>query len=308
MSIVGRTHYERGRPVVILIQWRPCGGQQNVLVRREDEAGCCGRSVGCDASRRDRGQRRERRAPALRREVSEMFGLWVKTVLTRFERGDLPGFRLYGRVGAPVRFRLSDLEAAVAELGSCGAGTRSTPAHHVRRRTRHPTGYRSSRQHTRPTDSAEGRGGNLGACSAARIDLRDRRRPPWDPMVRRRQAPQTVRLQERLGSLRLVGRRDRAPTSGGRLDPRRDPARARRAIPRHPRRRRAHECEAPRGPRPSRTRTEEPAQAHLQDGDRGVRRRGRCATSSTPAARLPSGSRSCRRPSGPGSSGRSARC
>jgi hypothetical protein len=36
VSIVGRTYYERGRPVVILIQWRSRGGPQNVLARRED--------------------------------------------------------------------------------------------------------------------------------------------------------------------------------------------------------------------------------------------------------------------------------
>ena len=48
------------------------------------------------------------------REVAELLGLSVKTVLARFERGDLPGFRLYGRVGAPVRFRLSEIEAAVS--------------------------------------------------------------------------------------------------------------------------------------------------------------------------------------------------
>jgi len=49
------------------------------------------------------------------REVAEILGLSVKTVLTRFERGDLPGFRLYGRVGAPVRFRLSEIEATIAD-------------------------------------------------------------------------------------------------------------------------------------------------------------------------------------------------
>jgi excisionase family DNA binding protein len=56
------------------------------------------------------------------REVAEIFGLSVRTVLARFERGDLPGFRVYGRVGAPVRFRLSDLEAAVAEWEAAAPG------------------------------------------------------------------------------------------------------------------------------------------------------------------------------------------
>lgn len=38
MSIVGRTFYERGRPVVILVQWRTGGGPagpRNVRIRRE---------------------------------------------------------------------------------------------------------------------------------------------------------------------------------------------------------------------------------------------------------------------------------
>ena len=57
------------------------------------------------------------------REVAEMLGLSVKTVLARFERGDLPGgLRLYGKVGAPVRFRLSELEAAIAKWESAAPG------------------------------------------------------------------------------------------------------------------------------------------------------------------------------------------
>jgi hypothetical protein len=56
------------------------------------------------------------------REVAEILGLSAKTVLARFERGDLPGFRLYGKVGAPVRFRLSDLEATIAEWEAAAPG------------------------------------------------------------------------------------------------------------------------------------------------------------------------------------------
>jgi predicted DNA-binding transcriptional regulator AlpA len=56
------------------------------------------------------------------REVAEILGLSVKTVLARFERGDLPGFRLYGSVGAPVRFRPSEIEAAVAEWEAAAPG------------------------------------------------------------------------------------------------------------------------------------------------------------------------------------------
>ena len=39
MSIVGRTYYERGRPVLIVVQWRTGddpAGPRNVRIRRED--------------------------------------------------------------------------------------------------------------------------------------------------------------------------------------------------------------------------------------------------------------------------------
>ena len=39
------------------------------------------------------------------RELGEHLGLSTSTVLDRFERGDLPGFRLFGKKGGPVRFR-----------------------------------------------------------------------------------------------------------------------------------------------------------------------------------------------------------
>ena len=41
------------------------------------------------------------------RDVAELLGLDVKTVVAHFQRGDLPGFRLYGRKGGPLRFRRS---------------------------------------------------------------------------------------------------------------------------------------------------------------------------------------------------------
>jgi hypothetical protein len=54
------------------------------------------------------------------RQIGELLGLSPGTVLDRFERGDLPGFRLYGgRVGAPVRFRWSEV-GAMLEEGRCG--------------------------------------------------------------------------------------------------------------------------------------------------------------------------------------------
>jgi excisionase family DNA binding protein len=47
------------------------------------------------------------------REVAERLGLSPGTVLDRFEAGDLPGFKLYGKAGGPVRFRWSEIEAAL---------------------------------------------------------------------------------------------------------------------------------------------------------------------------------------------------
>lgn len=43
-------------------------------------------------------------------EIGEHLGLSTATVLDRFEAGHLPGFRLFGRKGGPVRFRLSEIE------------------------------------------------------------------------------------------------------------------------------------------------------------------------------------------------------
>jgi hypothetical protein len=44
------------------------------------------------------------------RDVADLLGVGMGTVLDHFESGELPGFRLYGRKGGPVRFRLSDIE------------------------------------------------------------------------------------------------------------------------------------------------------------------------------------------------------
>jgi excisionase family DNA binding protein len=45
------------------------------------------------------------------RELAELLGLSAGTVLDWFERGDLPGFRLLGRKGGPVRFRETEVLA-----------------------------------------------------------------------------------------------------------------------------------------------------------------------------------------------------
>jgi excisionase family DNA binding protein len=55
------------------------------------------------------------------RDVAELLGLEMGTVLDHFESGDIPGFRLYGRKGGPVRFRESEIQAWLDE--QCRAGT-----------------------------------------------------------------------------------------------------------------------------------------------------------------------------------------
>lgn len=69
-------------------------------------------------------------------EVAELLGLSPATVLDRFQAGDLPGFRLFGRKGGPVRFRLSEIEAALEDwrVNGPGAGGEVSPAP-----TAHPT-------------------------------------------------------------------------------------------------------------------------------------------------------------------------
>ena len=49
------------------------------------------------------------------RELADVLSLSPSTVLDRFEAGTLPGFRLGGRVGSPVRFRWSEVEAWLEE-------------------------------------------------------------------------------------------------------------------------------------------------------------------------------------------------
>jgi excisionase family DNA binding protein len=47
------------------------------------------------------------------RQIADYLALSANTVLDWFEAGRLPGFRLGGRKGGPVRFRLSEVEAAL---------------------------------------------------------------------------------------------------------------------------------------------------------------------------------------------------
>ena len=63
------------------------------------------------------------------REVAEYLGLSSATVLDRFERGDLPGFRLFGKKGGPVRFRLSEIESELDgwRVNGPGAGGEVSP-------------------------------------------------------------------------------------------------------------------------------------------------------------------------------------
>lgn len=47
------------------------------------------------------------------RELADYLALSPATILDRFEAGDLPGFRLFGRKGGLVRFRLSEVDVAL---------------------------------------------------------------------------------------------------------------------------------------------------------------------------------------------------
>jgi predicted DNA-binding transcriptional regulator AlpA len=53
------------------------------------------------------------------RDIASFLGIEPETLLDHFEKGEVPGYRLYGRKGAPVRFRLSEIEAW---LESCRHG------------------------------------------------------------------------------------------------------------------------------------------------------------------------------------------
>jgi excisionase family DNA binding protein len=46
-------------------------------------------------------------------ELAEILNVSTATVLDRWERGHLPGFRLFGVKGGPVRFRRSEIEATL---------------------------------------------------------------------------------------------------------------------------------------------------------------------------------------------------
>jgi excisionase family DNA binding protein len=59
------------------------------------------------------------------RELADFLGLSPATVLDRFERGELPGFKLGDGAGAPVRFRRAEVEAW---LEGCRRGPVYAPA------------------------------------------------------------------------------------------------------------------------------------------------------------------------------------
>jgi excisionase family DNA binding protein len=45
------------------------------------------------------------------RELAERWSLSADTILDRWQRGEIPGYRIGGKVGSPVRFRESDVLA-----------------------------------------------------------------------------------------------------------------------------------------------------------------------------------------------------
>ena len=49
------------------------------------------------------------------REIGERIGLSSGTVLDWWEAGRIPGYRLGGRKGGPVRFAVSEIEACLAD-------------------------------------------------------------------------------------------------------------------------------------------------------------------------------------------------
>jgi len=56
-------------------------------------------------------------------DLGEILRVSPSTVLDRWQRGDLPGYRLFGRKGGPVRFRLSEVEAKIESWRVNGPGT-----------------------------------------------------------------------------------------------------------------------------------------------------------------------------------------
>jgi len=64
------------------------------------------------------------------RQLADYLAVSPDTVLDWFEQNKLPGFRLTGRVGAPVRFRLAEVEAwlEAGRVGPSVDGRPRTPA------------------------------------------------------------------------------------------------------------------------------------------------------------------------------------
>jgi predicted site-specific integrase-resolvase len=49
------------------------------------------------------------------RDVAEILGLEVRTIVKRAQDGDIPCVRLWGRHGAPLRFRPDDIQRCLAQ-------------------------------------------------------------------------------------------------------------------------------------------------------------------------------------------------
>jgi len=47
-------------------------------------------------------------------QLGDYLGLSAGAILDRFQAGDLPGYRLFGRKGGPVRFRVDEVEMWLA--------------------------------------------------------------------------------------------------------------------------------------------------------------------------------------------------
>jgi len=58
------------------------------------------------------------------RELGERWGISADTILDRWQAGEIPGFRIFGAKGGPVRFRESEI-IALEETWRRGPDTRA---------------------------------------------------------------------------------------------------------------------------------------------------------------------------------------
>jgi predicted DNA-binding transcriptional regulator AlpA len=62
-------------------------------------------------------------------DLSDWFGVSAATILDRYQRGEIPGFPLWGRKGGPVRFRRSEVEALIESWHRTEMDKTFSPSH-----------------------------------------------------------------------------------------------------------------------------------------------------------------------------------